>query len=40
MRAIETATAAGQVTADLGGTLTTAEAGAAIVSALEVMASS
>jgi tartrate dehydrogenase/decarboxylase/D-malate dehydrogenase len=40
MRAIETATAAGQVTADLGGTLTTAEAGAAIVSALEAMASS
>jgi tartrate dehydrogenase/decarboxylase/D-malate dehydrogenase len=34
MRAIETATAAGQVTADLGGSLTTAEAGAAIVAAL------
>ncbi len=34
MRAIEQATAAGQVTPDLGGTLTTAEAGAAIVAAL------
>ena len=37
MRAIEHATAAGDVTADLGGTLSTTEAGAAIVRALETM---
>ena len=37
MRAIEHATAAGEVTADLGGTLSTTEAGAAIVRALETM---
>lgn len=35
MRAIEQATFAGHVTPDLGGTLTTIEAGAAIVAALE-----
>jgi tartrate dehydrogenase/decarboxylase/D-malate dehydrogenase len=39
MQAIEIATAAGQVTADLGGTLTTAEAGATIVSALRATTS-
>ena len=37
MRAIEHATAAGEVTADLGGALSTTEAGAAIVRALETM---